>query len=841
MRLLISVLILASTPAIVLAQPVNDDLASAISITSLPFSETRSNASATLEVGENVSSCDGTTDHSMWYTYTPASNERVRLEVTGVIASSAVYTDSDGLLPMDTEVGCTNSTIDLFLDLSAGTTYYIRVASSFVGVTGNATVTFEAAPHPTGDFLASPVAVGTLPYSASYTNVNAEFESGESVSSCDVTQYHSIWFTFTPSASERVRFEVSGLNSITTIWTDSDGQFPMDTQVTCQSGSVDQFVEVVSGTTYYIQVASSFQDVTSTFTLVVEAAPKPTGDDLSSAVVLSALPYTATLTNINASLEPLEDSSVACDGNFFHSIWLKYTATADERLRFEASGSNNVNAIFTDSDGLHPMDTELACSNNAQDIILDVSSGTTYYLMVAAAFLDVTAPINVTVESSPRPEGDDLSSAIAILSLPYSGAKTNINAGTETGEDTSTACDAGYFHSIWFAYTATSTERLRIEASGGTSATTTVWTDADGLHPMDAELGCASNEQDLYVDVTSGTTYFISVAAIFQDITNPFTLLVEPAPHPAGDNLSDAVSVSGLPFSFDGTTINADIESSEASASCSGSQYHSVWFSFVAPNDDQVLITTTTGVGTVTTVWTDADGLHPIDTEVACETQSTPLSVTVTTGHTYYISVAPIIRDLYDDFNIAIESESLPIEVVDFRGAADGGSIRLSWRVVSPADGDRINVQELSDGWKTIATTEVGAAQRDYQLTVARTATGLSRSQYRLQLIDQQGGAVTGPSIEIDLPLPEELAIESLYPNPSVDRATLRLSVPRTGTVEVDVFDIRGRLVQEIVHAELAAGWHERVTDLSSLAAGVYFVRVKSEAGAATKRLVVGR
>jgi len=82
---------------------------------------------------------------------------------------------------------------------------------------------------------------------------------------------------------------------------------------------------------------------------------------------------------------------------------------------------------------------------------------------------------------------------------------------------------------------------------------------------------------------------------------------------------------------------------------------------------------------------------------------------------------------------------------------------------------------------------------------------------------------------------PQVLAM-SAYPNPFNPALTLQLAVPRTGPVEVAVFDLRGRRVRELLKGQQQAGrmmlrWDGADDRGRSMGAGVYFVRMVTTSG----------
>lgn len=87
---------------------------------------------------------------------------------------------------------------------------------------------------------------------------------------------------------------------------------------------------------------------------------------------------------------------------------------------------------------------------------------------------------------------------------------------------------------------------------------------------------------------------------------------------------------------------------------------------------------------------------------------------------------------------------------------------------------------------------------------------------------------------------PSLLAITSLTPNPSRNSVTLQFTSGADAAVDIEVFDVVGhRLLTRRARASGGAGT-ERI-DTSSLAAGVYFLRMQSHAGQAVRKFTVVR
>ncbi|MCB2211101.1 T9SS type A sorting domain-containing protein [bacterium] len=76
--------------------------------------------------------------------------------------------------------------------------------------------------------------------------------------------------------------------------------------------------------------------------------------------------------------------------------------------------------------------------------------------------------------------------------------------------------------------------------------------------------------------------------------------------------------------------------------------------------------------------------------------------------------------------------------------------------------------------------------------------------------------------------LPTEFAV-SAYPNPFNERATITISLPESGEVTAQMYDITGRRVATLLSGSVTAGTHQLAWDADGLASGVYFLRVQTD------------
>jgi len=84
------------------------------------------------------------------------------------------------------------------------------------------------------------------------------------------------------------------------------------------------------------------------------------------------------------------------------------------------------------------------------------------------------------------------------------------------------------------------------------------------------------------------------------------------------------------------------------------------------------------------------------------------------------------------------------------------------------------------------------------------------------------------------------------YPNPFNPSTTIRYEVPRSGPVQLTIFDVRGRRVRTLVDEHRGAGkyslhWDGRDNYGREVASGVYFLHLRSGSKSATQKMVLIR
>jgi hypothetical protein len=89
--------------------------------------------------------------------------------------------------------------------------------------------------------------------------------------------------------------------------------------------------------------------------------------------------------------------------------------------------------------------------------------------------------------------------------------------------------------------------------------------------------------------------------------------------------------------------------------------------------------------------------------------------------------------------------------------------------------------------------------------------------------------------------VPRELSLHANYPNPFATTTTVGYTVPQPTIVRLSVYDMMGRRVALLVHAEHVEGTYIQTFDGSGLAAGVYMLYLETENGRRAQKMIVTR
>ncbi len=163
-------------------------------------------------------------------------------------------------------------------------------------------------------------------------------------------------------------------------------------------------------------------------------------------------------------------------------------------------------------------------------------------------------------------------------------------------------------------------------------------------------------------------------------------------------------------------------------------------------------------------------------------------------------------------------------------------NVNLTWEsTIDPDEGDDIiyevycsqSLEEVETSLflttPLITAIFTGESENDYWWTVKAidgNSPGTWASQVYMFSISE-----TAVDYQNDNQIPTEFQIDSIFPNPFNNLATIRVGLPSPGYLEIDLFNLQGQEVLNLASGDFAPGYHEFALDGSVFPTGIYFLR----------------
>ena len=99
--------------------------------------------------------------------------------------------------------------------------------------------------------------------------------------------------------------------------------------------------------------------------------------------------------------------------------------------------------------------------------------------------------------------------------------------------------------------------------------------------------------------------------------------------------------------------------------------------------------------------------------------------------------------------------------------------------------------------------------------------------------------ANTQYEVSVDLPLATSFSISEAYPNPFNPTTTMTLTMPVSGEITVEVYNVLGQVVATLASGYMEASTYTLTWDASNASSGVYFVQADAKGFTKTQKLMV--
>jgi len=90
-----------------------------------------------------------------------------------------------------------------------------------------------------------------------------------------------------------------------------------------------------------------------------------------------------------------------------------------------------------------------------------------------------------------------------------------------------------------------------------------------------------------------------------------------------------------------------------------------------------------------------------------------------------------------------------------------------------------------------------------------------------------------------DESLPLTYKLEQNYPNPFNPSTSIRFILPEKGEVSLRIYNVQGKLVEQLLKTNLSAGEHNIIWNAENISSGVYYYQIKAGSFQAVKKCVL--
>lgn len=106
-------------------------------------------------------------------------------------------------------------------------------------------------------------------------------------------------------------------------------------------------------------------------------------------------------------------------------------------------------------------------------------------------------------------------------------------------------------------------------------------------------------------------------------------------------------------------------------------------------------------------------------------------------------------------------------------------------------------------------------------------------------LIFKMPGNIATSNEYTDSTLPEQFLLEQNYPNPFNPSTTIRYELKQASQVELTIFDIQGRVIEQLTNGFQEQGIYEVAWDAQALVSGMYFYTLRTDNGLLTRTMLL--
>ncbi|MCK6613760.1 MAG: FG-GAP-like repeat-containing protein [Ignavibacteriaceae bacterium] len=191
------------------------------------------------------------------------------------------------------------------------------------------------------------------------------------------------------------------------------------------------------------------------------------------------------------------------------------------------------------------------------------------------------------------------------------------------------------------------------------------------------------------------------------------------------------------------------------------------------------------------------------------------------------------------------QNTPLPVELIAFTGYVTESGVKLNWQTATEVNNYGFEIHRSLQGsgedWENIGFVIGNGnsnSEKSYSFTDGAIVSGI-KYLYRLKQIDTDGKFEYSQQVAVFTGKPENFSLEQNYPNPFNPATTIEFSIPAASVVLIEVYDMLGNKVTELLNDKREAGYYSVPFNASALPSGVYVYRIEAGEYRAVKKMTL--
>ncbi len=210
--------------------------------------------------------------------------------------------------------------------------------------------------------------------------------------------------------------------------------------------------------------------------------------------------------------------------------------------------------------------------------------------------------------------------------------------------------------------------------------------------------------------------------------------------------------------------------------------------------------------------------------------------------YNYYNSSIKLLSLLMMTGNFIKEQYLLPVNLLSFTSIANKNEVQLNWIVNSEQNNSGFEIErENNNSWSKVGYVEGrGTSNLVTHYTFSDSKLNSGKYKYRLKQIDFNGSfRYYELSNEVVIGIPITTKLFQNYPNPFNPSTTITFQLANTGHVKLELYDVSGRRVMDVIDGNLEAGYRTFNLNLQGFASGIYYYVLRTDEVVESKKLML--